>query len=197
MLPVSPSQFISQWKLYSSEQLERYTPAQLSAQNLKQSTIDFLVQAGLPTSADAFLSFTENDSEGRIANLHDDEGLPRDYKDYKIIGSDSRSNFICIDTAADDRIIFVTENNEIEEFFANTSVAHLAAFLLRFAQFSKHIADTYDAANYFEADFSKEDHDKLRSDLMQIDPAALEENTFWSFELITMLSNCSWNYIDQ
>src|SRR5690606_3948608 len=106
---MTATEFKTQWAM-REDNLQPISLKNLEGLNLKQSTIDFLTISGLPADAAPFLSFAKDTDDGyyRIAILpeHYDD-LDESFDSYVVIGSDGAGNPIAIDTADQDKIVWL------------------------------------------------------------------------------------------
>ncbi len=99
-------QFRQTWTA-NEDNLSPLNPDSLIGLNLKPSTVDFLIVAGLPFEAAPFLSFVQNKAAGynTIGKLSEHyDFLEPAYDRYVVIGSCSDGDVIAVDTENNDQI---------------------------------------------------------------------------------------------
>lgn len=187
---MTPGEFKSEWEKVSDPtvSLDPYTKGQLAGHKLKPETAKFLVEAGLPDSPEPFFLFMETE-EDTMKSLSGTYGFGDEHKHYKLIGEND-ANPVCIDTSANDRIVCMMNGSyQTKEMLVNTSVAHLAAFLLRFAQFDLEVRAAHNVESYLDAVRPDKELNKLLQDFIAIDEPATHKDTLWFYLLNDLYFN--------
>jgi hypothetical protein len=180
-----PDEFVARWaelagvEPCSDWSLAKAPPGSLDDTSLNAETKLFLICAGLPRSAAPFLSFMEV-AEGapRIWEVYspydwsEEEKRPLDR--YRMIGSDGGDNPLCVDEAQDCRIVMLDHEDRFRTVtFVDSSVPHLAAFLLECAR-------------------DPDDAEYLGKVWPEIDEPAVRPGCFWWDEINSMRSIAVW-----
>ena len=154
----------------------------LSGLHLKETSIDFLVNAGLPISAAPFLTFTTKSLQqfNPISTLNDIYGfLGKEFRQYVVIGFDGSGNPITINTSKNDVIQLLDHDNYFSPHYFNNSIEILFEFLLIYRDFIRGKGD----------DFTDEEFDILKDRMEAIDPSVFKESGFWKEMLEIDIAN--------
>jgi hypothetical protein len=167
------------------EKMCRYSLTQLSNARLLNTTIDFLVECGMPRSCAPMLSF-DNWGKKTIPSLKNI--FHRDFEwldDYIHIGDNNSGDPICIDLNSN-AIVYLNHDNNFEVFFINSSVEKLAKSLIAYTDFIGNI-NAFDDSNFMNAKFDDNDFEKLKQQLLGIDEQCLKEGALWKDDLDNLL----------
>jgi hypothetical protein len=186
------SEFIQRWTNlpdgYGSDliRLPSDTVAPVSA-----STLNFLIEAGLPESAVPSLRL-DGISEG-LKPIYEVYGRPQDWSDdekqrlspYLLLGDDEGGNPICIDLPNNERVVWVDHEDYFHASrFINSSVSQLAECVLVFAEFIlKYQQEFGEDADVFDGEVPISMIEDLTQQMQRIDPPAIENGAFWFYAL--------------
>lgn len=170
---LSPKDFASAWgKKYP---LVHFRKKYLESLAIANEDKEFLAQAGLPSSAAPFLSFTAPKS-GELPTVADQWKQPVEFRRYRVIGSDGAGNPIAIDEERKGEVVLLDHEDKFACTFMNTSVRHLAESLLAYRDLIA--SDGLTEEGVLPAKALKQLHQQLK----KIDPAALKPGCFWPEE---------------
>ena len=174
-------QIIKYWT-DNEEVLYSYKPSQLDNQRLLKTTIDFLINCGLPDSCAPGLSFYECNATtiptpNQVFNIDIEE-----LNDYLMIGSNGSGDPLCIDLNNNNEIVYLNHDNDFERVFINSSLETLSECLIIYRYFISSVNATNDS-NYLDRNFSDKVVEQLKQDLSEVDPKCIEENTMWGMDL--------------
>ncbi len=186
-----PENFNIAWK-QKVDNLVPHDKEWLIELGLMPSTIEFFSLSGLPTSAAPFLSFVRgsgNDYDCLSLLTKQYDFLEPEFDRYVYIGSCSDGNPIVINKAENDRI----EELDHEDYFSlynvfNTSVNTLAECLLCYRNFVDRVIRENGEDAIIESNFTDEQFDTLKQQLITADPTAMNENSFWKYQLDTEIA---------
>jgi len=190
---MTPYDFKNSWT-NSDEQLSPITLLRLDRFNLLSSTVDFLVNAGLPTYCEPKLSFAKNsnDTVYGINKLTDQYDFATDkdkYDMYIVIGSCRDGDAIAIDTNDNDKIVELDHDDLFSSKYFNSSINTLANFLILYRDFEKEVLLDKDQNDNFQSfNFTDLQFENLKRKMIEFDKDAITQNGFWKDELEIMLS---------
>ncbi len=187
---MSPEEFKENWEV-TGEAIVSMPSSHLDGLGLNPQSVSFLSIAGLPDGASPFLSFAQRGGSSsycvRLTELYD--FLPPEHERYISIGFDGSGNPVAIDTADDDRVVWLDHEDDFAKSYMNASVSSLAQFLLMYRDFVLTLLKSKGDDAFLDGDFTQEEFDSLRSKLEDADPIALKQGHFWEMELRTLMSN--------
>lgn len=126
---------------------------------------DILTVSGLPKDAAPFLTFGMGKGDC-LRRLGEAYGLSQEFGRYRMIGSNSSGDMICIDEARDGMIVYLNHDNNMQVIYMNSGVCSLASSL---CAFGKLMLDGDAAA--------------CRAAIHEVDPKAIEPGNFWAAEI--------------
>src|SRR5262245_38962756 len=145
---MEPSEFVNRWgnlvrRLGLSRGKLVTLPSVRPSAASSISSYRFLAEAGLPERAAPCLRFAYI-AEG-LKPVYEVYGAPTDWEDedhqwlkpYLMLGSDAGDNPICLDTANQERIVWLDHEGFWAVQFVNSSVAQLAECLLVYAEMTE------------------------------------------------------------
>lgn len=171
----------------SEEKLCIYKPSQLDNPRLSKTTINFLVNCGLPDSCAPMLSFDEFDNTtiptpNQVFNIDID-----DLNDYLMIGSNGSGDPICIDLNNENEIVYLNHDNNFERIYINSSVHQLTECIIRYRDFLTSLDPRFENNTFIKRKFSDEEFSKLCIDFKAIDDKSLLANNCWRAEFDYLL----------
>jgi len=178
---ITPSEFVAQW---GDDGLIRNTPAALTDIQIPQASKRFLVEAGLPAHADFGLQFERFTDEMPTLPEAFPNGyaFPPAYHSYRPIGVDY-ATILCLSEQDRGRIYSVDIDGHLPTRLVNSSVPHLAEFLLVF----RRDAVWAQAAHPTEEELMASTY-KMRDELTRRDPEAMHnEQSYWPQVVLGML----------
>ena len=182
---MTPKEFKRLWTS-TGDNLTTFAPRRLVGLNLKPGTIDFLTQAGLPVDAAPFLSFANNseDKYQGLARLTDQyEFLENEFQKWIVIGSCSDGDPIAINIEVNDQIDWLDHDNYFEPGFFNTSIGTLAECLIIYREFVSVVQRENGEKAIINGDFTDNQFEAMRNNLLKADNKALAGNGFWKEQL--------------
>lgn len=189
---MTPEEFKNSWR-DTDQPLSPISPVRLFDFNMQPGTNAFLVKSGLPVYASPLISFAEDSDDiyHGIAKftVQFDTGDQRDAFDkYIVIGSCHEGDVIVVNTADKDVIELLDHNDNYKPLFFNTSINHLADFLIIYRDFEDDIMKEQGDEGIMNSLFTDAQFEQLKERMMGIDERALTENGFWKGELELLLS---------
>ncbi len=171
----------------SEEELCTYKSSQLDNSRLLKSTIDFLVNCGLPESCAPGLSFDEYDeatilTPNQVFNIDIDE-----LNDYLMIGSNGSGDPVCIDLNNGNEIVYLNHDNDFERVYINSSVHQLTECIIRYRDFHASLDPRFENDIFIKRKFSDVEFSKVCDDFKAIDDKCLLDNNCWKAELDYLL----------
>lgn len=182
---MTPEEFRDIWTK-QGDGLIAFPASRLVGLDLKPKTMRFLIQAGLPIDAAPFLSFADNseDKYKGISRLTDQyDFLGEEFRKWIVIGSCSDGDPIAVNVQADDQIDWLDHDNYFEPGFFNTSIEAFAECLVVCRKFTTRVNNENGDFASIDGNFSDEQFDDFRRDLLKADKFALSDNSFWKEEL--------------
>jgi hypothetical protein len=176
----------------SENSINRFADEKLHGYNLGPSTVKFLNDIGLPSYAAPFLSFV-NDSEDhyegicRLTSQYD--FLEEEYSGYIVVGSDGSGNPIVINTEENDQIEWLDHEDCFSSRFLNTTIQEFASCLLIYNKFVNLVIKENGEDAIFNSNFTDEQYDWLKVEMIKIDINAVLQEGFWNEELELLLIN--------
>jgi hypothetical protein len=171
----------------ADEQVYSYKPSQLDNPRLLKTTIDFLINCGLPDSCAPGLSFDEcNDTTiptpNQVFNIDIGE-----LNDYLMIGSNGSGDPVCIDLNNDNEIVYLNHDNDFERVYINSSVHQLIECIIRYRDFHASLDPKFENDTFIKRKFTDEEYSKVCEDFKAIDGNCLLDNNCWKAELDYLL----------
>ncbi|WP_276371801.1 SUKH-4 family immunity protein [Chryseolinea sp. H1M3-3] len=182
---MTPKDFIHIWSS-TGDKVRPISPASLSGLGLKPSTKEFLILSGLPDSAAPMLSFVDNSTDtynsiGRLRDRFDLSG--NEFEKYIYIGSCSDGDPIVVNTAVDDQIEWLNHDKDFEPGFFNSSIEAFVECLVICRDFITRVNRENGDFAFIDGNFSDEQLEDFRRNLVKADKHALCDNSFWKEEL--------------
>lgn len=149
---------------------------------LSDITCDFFNISGLPIQAAPFLSFcnaTDDRYHGINKLTSQYEFLEPSFGKYIVIGSCNDGDPIVINIENNDQIEYLDHDDCFYPSFFNTSIYTLAHSLLVFRDFILNIETENGENAVMNSDFTDMQFERLKNDLLVVDPVALNVNNFW------------------
>ncbi len=192
-LIMTPKEFKNTWG--SDNGFSRLFPiklSQLELMDLNKTTTDFFNESGLPDSAAPFLSFIDDSKDifkgiNRLTNQYD--FLDERFSKYIVIGSDGNGDPVVINKQINCQIECLNHENGFECRFMNSSVLHLAEFLIIYRDFVQIVQLENGEEAIMNSTFSDKNFDDLKRTMAFCDEQALFPNSFWNEELEMLLIN--------
>jgi hypothetical protein len=146
--------------------------------------LEFLSMVGLPKEAAPYLTFNVSTFPAFISpdDLYDLEDRP-ELSDWFIIGETADSNPICIDPMGNYRICYVDTENDFKPVFMNSSLDKMAICIYLYEKF----IEKYSTEESENLVFTDSDWEYLKKQFIEIDPAAVEVDSFWDYYLEYLL----------
>src|SRR5690606_25890025 len=143
-------------------------------------------KAGLPIDAAPFLSFVDNSQDkykGMFRLTDQFDFLEEEFKKWIVIGSCSDGDPIAINVQANDQIDWLDHDNYFEPGFFNSSIDAFAECLVICRDFATRVNRENGDFAFIDGNFSDEQFDDFRRNLLKADKLALCDNSFWNEEL--------------
>ncbi len=171
----------------SDEKLYIYTLSQLNNPRLLKTTIDFLINCGLPDSCAPGLTFYEcitSDipTPNQVFKI-EFAGL----NDYLMIGSNGSGDPICIDLNNGNEIVYLNHDYEFERVYMNGSLHQLIECIIRYKEFHSSLDLGFENNIFIKRKFSDEEFTKVCEGFKAIDGKCLLDNNCWKEELDYLL----------
>jgi hypothetical protein len=190
---MTPHKFKDNWT-NANEPLSPLSFEILNRFGLSKLTVDFLTIAGLPIYAEPNLSFVNETNDiyygiNLLTERYDFFDKKKDFEKYVVIGSCRDGDVIAINREKDD----IIEQLDHEDFFSstyfNSSIEILADFLILYRDFEASVLVGKDHEDNLQCfNFTNEQFDKLKNNMLLIDSKAITERGFWKEEFEIMLS---------
>nr|WKN34936.1 SUKH-4 family immunity protein [Tunicatimonas sp. TK19036] len=182
---MKPEEFKKIWTDLE-ESLNTININRLRGLGLSKLTIDFLTSTGLPDSAAPFLSFAKDSDdiyEGvqKLTMIYD--FLESEFEKYVVIGSCSDGDPIVVNTEKNDRIEYLDHEDYFTSRPFNSDVITMAGCLVAYRNFVSIIQNENGEDAFMNSDFTDEQFEKLKMDLMIADSKIMEHNCFWTEQL--------------
>jgi len=189
---MTPEEFTHSW-IKIAEPLTPLSPVRLNSFNLKLETKEFLIKAGLPTSAAPMLRFTKDTDDivygiTKLVELYDFEEDWAKFDKYVVIGSCRDGDPIAINTDENDLIEELDHGNGFTPKYFNSSINALAGFLVIYRNFEHSVLTEHGEEGWQNFYFTDAQFDLLKSRMLSIDHKALTEEGFWKDELELIIS---------
>ena len=190
---MTPYDFKNNWTS-TDQPLSPLTKTRLDRFNLLQSTVDFLIESGLPVYCEPNLSFANDTDDivygiNKLTEQYDFEGDKEKYEKYVVIGSCRDGDAIAIDTSDNDKVVELDHEDLFSSMYFNSSITALADFLVLYRDFEKEVLQDKDPDDNFQCfNFTDQQFDQLKSKMLSVDSKAITERGFWKEELEIMLS---------
>ena len=188
---MTPLEFKNKWTT-DTDSLSPISLDRLKGLNLRQSTIDFLNTAGLPDSVAPYLSLVKDTSDlfdgiNKLTKQYD--FLEKEYDSLVVIGADGSGNPLAINTAEEDKIVWLDHEDMFSARYVNKSISELAETFIIYRDFISLIQNENGEDAYLDANFTDEQFATLKQKINLADSKALIEDGFWKDELEMMLAN--------
>lgn len=138
----------------------------------------FLLSPGLPHEAAPFLTFGTN-RDLPLPTVSEVWRQPKNFDRYRIIGSTGYGDPVCIDEAANGRVVYLNHDNEFLVGFVNSSVPHLAHSMLAFRDAVKRTQEINGADAFLNGQIPSSVVDEFFKRMDSIDPVGIKDGTFW------------------
>ena len=148
----------------------------------------FLTTGGLPESAAPFLDFRVPE-HGAIKTVAELWKLARKFNHYRVIGSNSSGDPLCIDQSFGGQIVYLNHDSEFHRVLINSSVPQLAESLLAFRHLIRETQRRNGEDAYLDGDVPRDLQQWLLNEIIRIDPAAAHAGCFWTQELENIREN--------
>ncbi|MCW3099418.1 MAG: immunity protein [Chthonomonadaceae bacterium] len=192
---VTAEEMIEAW---GKSGLIQYDPPAVARVSIPEESKKFLVEIGLPRwNGEAILYGVPNNHLPPLSSILPHNLAHRaDYGHYRVLGIGSQAtmltggqsydeafNYVCLDEYTDGRVVLITnELGMLHIFFLNSSVLHLAKFLLL----------EHERNQWLEQAEDRWDGEALRTlgrrivkEMHEIDPAACARGSAWKQILVT------------
>ncbi|WP_090102732.1 SUKH-4 family immunity protein [Chitinophaga sp. CF118] len=189
---MTPQQFKCDWR-NTDQPLSPISPERLIRFNILPFTNEFLTISGLPVYASPFLSFADDstsiiDGINKLTEQFNFGNLQAEYEKYINIGLCRDGDPIVVNTSSNDQIEQLEHKNNFQSVFFNTSINHLANFLIIYRDFEDDIMREYGEEGIRNCYFTDAQFEILKKQMIEIDELALTGRGFWKEELEIILS---------
>jgi hypothetical protein len=190
---MTPLEFKNNW-ISIDEPLSAITNSRLIRFNLLQSTFEFLTLSGLPIYCEPNLTFLNDTDDivygiNKLTEQYDLNFNKEKYEKYIVIGSCRDGDAIAIDTDDNDKIVELDHEDLFSSKYFNSSISILADFLILYRDFEKEVLSDKNIVDDFQCfNFSNNQFDNLKENMLRLDKNAISEEGFWKEELEIMLS---------
>ena len=190
---MTPLEFKNNWKSID-KQLSPITKSRLIRFNLLQSTFEFLTLSGLPIYCEPNLTFLNDTDDivygiNKLTEQYDLNFNKEKYEKYIVIGSCRDGDAVAIDTDDNDKIVELDHEDLFSSKYFNSSISILADFLILYRDFEKEVLGYKNIVDDFQCfNFSNNQFDNLKENMLRLDKKAISEEGFWKEELEIMLS---------
>lgn len=190
---MTPEQFKNSWR-ETDQPLSPISPIRLLDFNMQPATNAFLVKSGLPVYASPLISFAEDSDDifhgiARFTVQFDAAEQKDAFEKYIVIGSCHDGDVIVVNTAEKDVIELLAHEEDYKAKFFNTSISHLAEFLIIYRDFEDDIMKEQGEEGIRNSLFTDEQFEQLKEQMKQADERAITEKGFWKEELELMLED--------
>ena len=171
----------------NKEELCTYKSFQCDNPRILKSTIDFLINCGLPKSCAPGLSFdkyheTTIPTPNQVFKIDIDE-----LNDYLMIGSNGSGDPVCIDLNNENEIVYLNHDNDFERVYMNSSVQKMIECIIRYKDFHASLDPRFENSVLVKRKFHDEEFFSLCNDFRTIDGKCLENDNCWNAELNELL----------
>jgi hypothetical protein len=181
---MDPSEFVTAWQADAEDDLTRFPREAIAAYHLPAQSIDFLSEAGLPSSAAPFLAF-EIPKSGHVQTVTDLWQLDDSFARWITIGSNGSGDPIAIDAmSTHGAIYYLNHDNDFAPRLMASSVQQLAQLLLSFRNLVTQTRDLGGSDAFLDGEIPPALRASFLNDLARIDPAAAKDS-MWLDELST------------
>lgn len=181
---MDPSEFATAWQADPEDDLTRFPREAIAAYHLPVQTIDFLSEAGLPSSAAPFLTFKMPKS-GQLQTVAELWQLDDSFARWISIGSNGSGDPIAIDAmSAHGAVYYLNHDNDFAPRLIATSVQQLAQLLLSFRNLVTQTRVLGGSDAFLDDEIPPALRSSFLKDLASIDPAAAKDS-MWLDELST------------
>ncbi len=190
---MTPKEFKNTWGSDNGfSRLFTIKRSQLELLDLNIITTDFLNESGLPDSAAPYLSFIDDSQDvfkgiNRLTNQYN--FLDERFSKYIVIGSDGNGDPVVINKQLNCQIECLNHENDFECRFMNSSVLHLAEFLIIYRDFVQIVQSENGEEAIMNSTFSNKHFNDLKRKMTYCDKRALSTHSFWNEELEMLLTN--------
>ncbi|MEP2278966.1 hypothetical protein [Maribacter sp.] len=182
---MKPEEFKKLWTS-NEEKLNPISINRLNGLGLSDASIQFLNTAGLPQSAAPFLSFV-TDSDDLYQGIHKltkiYEFLEPEFDKYIVIGSCSDGDPIVVNTELEDRIEFLDHEDYFSSKPFNSNFSSMTDSLIAYSKFIERVQNENGEDAYMNSNFSDEQFETLKSELLLADSKIIKQNGFWLEQL--------------
>ncbi len=181
-MALSPDEFRTCWCYEEDEMLHPFPADSIAGLALSDESRAFLITAGLPDSAAPFLEFRVP-GVGPLRSVTAEWPQAAEIGDFSqnyVIGFDSSGDPICL---ADGQIVVLNCDNCFQRLFLNSSIPQLAESLLVYRQFVYDTQERNGEDAWLDGDIPEDLLKNIHDELLRIDPAAVQPDRFWSFEM--------------
>ncbi len=185
-MQMTPDAFRDQWCDDEDEELILFTEEALAGISLPEDSREFLISAGLPDSAAPFLDFRAPDV-GQLPNVAESWQQGAEFRRYRIIGSNGSGDPVCIDEAENGQVVYLNHDFNFKRVFINSSIPTLAESLLMYRKCIRDVQERNGEDAWLDGDIPAEILESINEELKRIDPAGIQSECFWSFELEQLL----------
>ena len=184
---MTPDEFKREWTA-GGDALIPFSRDSRAGIGLSESTMQFLVEAGLPDSAAPFLDFIGHGSR-RIQPASDAYPVTAGLARYRCVGTNDSGDPICIDTESNDTIVLLFHDDNFRPIRLNSTLERFAESLLAFRK----LVDESCAINgddaFLDGDIPQHLIESLSNQLSSIDAESMKEGDFWRTEIKTLVQN--------
>lgn len=159
--------------------------------NINSDIINDLVCIGLPKDAAPYLNFSfksnkkflnqncpSNDLEKILSNLK---------KEHFVIGFNGGGDFISINISTNEVVIISHEDLTFVEM--NSSLKSMYSCIIAYAEFIKNVQTKYGNSAYINGDYTIDDVETLKNELLKSDSIIALEDNFWNIELTCLIED--------
>lgn len=161
---MTPTEFKHAWEERYRSPLIVFPPSAFEGTRVSPWTRRFLSEAGLPDAPGPFLMI-DQPGPGSLTTAAELWELPSEFESYWVIGIDGAGNPVVL--CANDAVVYLNHDNDFEEWYINRDVSVLAEAALRWPGMRPTDAEQESFIGF----------------LRQEDPKALEERSFWKYEI--------------
>ena len=188
---MTPEEFKNSWR-DTDQPLSPISPVRLLDFNMQPATNAFLVKSGLPVYASPLISFVEDSDDiyhgiARFTVQFNTGDQQAAFEKYIVIGSCHEGDVIVVNTADNDVIELLDHKENYKPLFFNTSINHLADFLIIYRDFEDEIMKEHGEEGIMNSLFTDAQFMLMQERMKAVDERALTENGFWKGELELIL----------
>lgn len=189
---MTPEEFKNSWR-DTDQPLSPISPVRLFSFNMLPATNAFLVKSGLPVYASPLISFAEDSDDifygiAKFTVQFNVGEQQETFEKYIVIGSCHDGDVIVVNTANKDVIELLDHEDDFKPKFFNTSINHLADFLIIYRDFEDDIMKEQGEEGIRNSLFTDTQFETLKERMRAADERALTEAGFWKEELESILA---------